>query len=146
MTKTKKNSLIKHLLQLWRKNSTFYRFFPDFISIFQTFSRSGKKLDKFWDFFCTNPVWYKKRQGLGNKRNYTFGLTALEAWRDATSHYIKKLLQWDNAERWLVRAELLNAATPRIFIRTTWNIKLPKFFCSKQEEMTSLLRNEKQGK
>ena len=125
--------LIKHLLQLWKKKINFLSFFPDFISIFHTFSRSGKWLDKFQDFFkysrlCTNPVRYKKRQGLGNKGSYIFGRTALEARRGVTSHYIKKLLLWDNAERWLLGDELLNEATLRIFIRTTWNIKLTEFF------------------
>ena len=43
----------------FRKN--FLPFFPDFISVFQTSSRSGKLLDKFQDFFknsrlCTDPV------------------------------------------------------------------------------------------
>ena len=41
------------------KRKTFYHF-PNFISIFQTFSRSGKLLGKFQDFFknsqlCLNP-------------------------------------------------------------------------------------------
>ena len=43
------------------KNTQDFIIFPDFISIFQTFSRSGQLLGKFQDFFknsrlCANPV------------------------------------------------------------------------------------------
>ena len=43
-----------------KKKSRLFTIFPDFTSIFQTFSRSEKLLDKFQDFFknsrlCTNP-------------------------------------------------------------------------------------------
>ena len=34
-----------------QKNSRLFTIFPDFISIFQTFFRSGKLLGKFQDFF-----------------------------------------------------------------------------------------------
>ena len=125
------------------KKSTFYRFFQ----ASSLFSRLFQGLENSWTNFKTFSSiqdsvrtlcdhGYKKRQGLGNKGNYIFGLTALGAWRDVTSDYIKKLLLWHNAERWLLRAELLNEATTRTFSRTTWNIKLKDFFCSKQEEMT----------
>ena len=44
----------------WEKKTRLFTIFSDFISIFQTFSRSGKLLGKFQDFFknsrlCTNP-------------------------------------------------------------------------------------------
>ena len=47
------------VVALKKKIKTFYHF-PDFTSIFQTFSRSEKLLDKFQHFFknsrlCTNP-------------------------------------------------------------------------------------------
>ena len=45
-----KNATYKALaVALKKKLKTFY-YFPDFISIFQTFSSSGKLLDKFQDF------------------------------------------------------------------------------------------------
>ena len=49
------------------KKSRLFIIFPDFISIFQTFSRSGKLLGKFEVFFknlkvCTNPAKRFKKQ------------------------------------------------------------------------------------
>ena len=43
-------------------NARLFTIFPNFISLFQTLSRSGKLLCKFQDFFknsrlCTDPVW-----------------------------------------------------------------------------------------
>ena len=59
-TKRKKLTYKVLVVALKKKLKTFYHFFPDFISIFQTFSTSGKLLSKFQDFFknsrlCANP-------------------------------------------------------------------------------------------
>ena len=40
-----------HLLQLSKKTQDILPFFQDFVSIFQTFSRSGKLLGKYQDFY-----------------------------------------------------------------------------------------------
>ena len=50
--------------RLLPKTINFLPFFPDFVSIFQTFSRSGKLLGKFQDYYknsrsCTSPA-YKR--------------------------------------------------------------------------------------
>ena len=47
----KNNSLIKHLLQLWKKNSRLFTIFPDLMSIFQTFPKTQK-----FQKCKTNPV------------------------------------------------------------------------------------------
>ena len=69
------------LVALEKKNSRPITIFPDFISIFQTFSRCGKLLGKLHDFFknsilCTNPVNRKVSakvtfQFCGAKRQHT---------------------------------------------------------------------------
>ena len=50
----------KTLHVTWQNKIRLFPIFSDFISIFQTFCRSGKLLGKFQDFFknsrlCTNP-------------------------------------------------------------------------------------------
>ena len=52
LTNRKKNFTHKAVVVAFKK--TFNHFFPDFISIFQTFSRTGKLLSKFQD--CMNPI------------------------------------------------------------------------------------------
>ena len=58
----KKKSHIKHSCFSLEKSSRLFTISPNFISIYKTFSRSGKLLGKFQDFFknsrlCTNPEW-----------------------------------------------------------------------------------------
>ena len=59
--KWKKKFIYKVLVGALEQTQDFLPFFPDFISVFQTFSRSGKLLGKFQDFFknsrlCMKPV------------------------------------------------------------------------------------------
>ena len=61
LTNMKKNFSLCSTCCSFKKNQDFLRFFQDFTSIFQTFSRSGKLLGKFQDFFknsrlCANPI------------------------------------------------------------------------------------------
>ena len=50
LDQNEKISLIKHFLYNFEKQSRFFTIFTGFISILQTFSRSGKLLGKFQDF------------------------------------------------------------------------------------------------
>ena len=61
LTNRKKISLVKSCSSFQKTSRLLTIFFPDFNSFFQTFSKSGKLLGKFQDFFknsrlCTNPV------------------------------------------------------------------------------------------
>ena len=62
-TKRKKLTYKVLVVALKKKTQDFLSFFPDFISIFQTFSRSGKLLGKFQDFFKNSRVYANPESG-----------------------------------------------------------------------------------